>query len=153
MRFHSGWNRCSNERKLSVCEFDAVKQQIARYCAFAAGSEMLMAQMPCFDPLWIRRELRRCAQACTMLRIHLQFPDDDLVDISAHVQRARKGMTLRPGELFAIVVSSAPRCGCGSFWRSVTRTWKSCASCGMPCLMSAVWKKTSRLYLAGWRGV
>ncbi len=107
-----------NENYQSV-EFDAVKQQIARYCAFAAGSEMLMAQMPCFDPLWIRRELRRCAQACTMLRIHLQFPDDDLVDISAHVQRARKGMTLRPGELFAIV----------RFIRTAVRVRKFLAQC------------------------
>lgn len=62
-----------------------------------------MAQMPRFDTLWIRRELRRCAQASALLRVHLQFPDEDILDISAHLQRADKGMTLRPGELYAIV--------------------------------------------------
>ena len=91
-----------NENYESV-EFSAVKRQIAQRCAFDAGRALLMAQMPRFDTLWIRRELRRCAQASALLRVHLQFPDEDILDISAHLQRADKGMTLRPGELYAIV--------------------------------------------------
>ena len=121
-----------NENYESV-EFSAVKRQIAQRCAFDAGRALLMAQMPRFDTLWIRRELRRCAQASALLRVHLQFPDEDILDISAHLQRADKGMTLRPGEQVSTCgISKSRGLTIISGSRSERmRRWRSCANCAM----------------------
>ncbi len=83
-------------------EFGAVKEQIAKGCSFAPGAQHIMESEPVFDSLWITRELCRVQEAVETLRVHLSFPNDDIVDIAPWLTQCQKGIALRPQALHGV---------------------------------------------------
>ncbi len=92
------------QEKFQSIDFAAVKEQIAKKCAFDLGARSILEAYPNFHPLWIERELQRCQEAIEIYRTQLHFPNDDIVDISPWLTRCQKKITLRANELHAISV-------------------------------------------------
>ncbi len=83
----------------SVLSFQEVKEEIARYCHFSLGRELLSALQPSDRYLWIQRE-SACVQEAMELTIRygrLSLPA--LYNIHASLEDARRDKALRPIEL------------------------------------------------------
>lgn len=85
--------------KFEALELDKVKQQMKRHCAFSLGKEKIEAMYPCFDGLWLKRELARSKEAIALVVRYGVLPMGGIRDISLSLQDAMKHITLSPQEL------------------------------------------------------
>lgn len=80
-------------------ELDKVKEQVAKHASFSLGKQRIRQSMPCFDSLWVTRELNRVKEAFDLVVRYGNMPFGGIHDISESVEASLKDMTLTPQEL------------------------------------------------------
>ena len=80
-------------------ELDKVKEQVARHASFSLGKQKVRQSTPCFDALWVERELSRVKEAFDLVIRYGNMPFGGIHDISDSIEAALKDMTLTPQEL------------------------------------------------------
>ncbi|MEG0330140.1 MAG: endonuclease MutS2 [Longicatena sp.] len=79
-------------------ELDVVKEQMATYCSFSLGKQKIRQSMPCFDKLWVQRELIRTKEALALVIRYGNLPFQGVHDISRSIEDASKDRILNPQE-------------------------------------------------------
>jgi len=80
-------------------ELHEVKEQVAKHASFSLGKQRIRQSMPCFDSLWVTRELNRVKEAFDLAVRYGNMPFGGIHDISESVEASLKDMTLTPQEL------------------------------------------------------
>ncbi|HAI20578.1 MAG TPA: endonuclease MutS2, partial [Clostridiales bacterium UBA8153] len=86
------------DRSWRVLELHKILSQLADKAASALGRERALALGPAAEPGTMREWLKQTGEAVAVCRRY-QVPRHGIVDIRVHVQRARPGGMLDPGEL------------------------------------------------------
>lgn len=83
-------------------QFNEIKQQIADYCCFSNGQQLVMDSYPSFRKLVVKTDLDRLKQALQMTIKQGSMPFAGVYDIVFLVETAMKDGTLNPEELLKI---------------------------------------------------
>ncbi len=83
-------------------QFEEIKQQIASYCSFSVGKQIVLESYPSFKKLTVELQLSRLRQALEMTIKYGSMPFGGISDISKAVSLAKMNGTLNCEELLKI---------------------------------------------------
>lgn len=87
-------------------ELDVVKQRIMHHCSFSLGKQKIRQLSPCFDELWVQRELARTQEAYDLFIRYGTMPFGGIYDSTQSIEAAKKDCVLSPQELRKIADSA-----------------------------------------------
>ncbi len=83
-------------------QFDEIKQQIANYCCFTSGKQIILELQPSFRKMVVELDLKRLSQALVMTIKLGSMPFSGVYDISHAIETALKDGTLTCEELLKV---------------------------------------------------